>query len=136
MARCGMSRPGYCIARTSARRLRALARLGSARLHAHVDPIIGKCCDCDGPVRKAAVQALGQLEPHELASSAAAVDALIICMDGDAASYVRAEAVEVLSGLDRAGLSEEQATRIEKHLQGKCYARKAYEGKYNATCSP
>ena len=82
------------------------------------------------------VLAIGQMcEPAVLATRAAAVDALIGCMNDDAASYVRAAAVEVLSKIDREALAPQQADRIEKHLMGKCYARKAYEGKHGGGCA-
>ena len=112
--------------------LRALARLGSRRLLAAIGSVIDACGDGDGSVRKSACLALGTLPPAELAHHVAAVDALVAMMDGDAASYVRAAAVEVLTQLDRAMLTTAQASALEKHLQGLCHARKAYEGKHAA----
>jgi HEAT repeat protein len=118
--------------------LKAYANLEApgAVTEGHLDCLVASCRDPEGAVRKQAVLTIGQVcDPAGLAKRSAAVDHLIACMNEDAASYVRAAAVEVLSKVDRAALAPQQAELIEKHLMGKCYARKAYEGKSGGGCA-
>ena len=121
---------------TATRHFLATTQSGrGAATDAHIERLLTACKDPDGAVRKAAVLAVGQLcDPLSLSTRSSAVDRLIACMDGDAASYVRAAAVEVLSKVDRAALAPDQAHLIEKHLMGKCYARKVYEGRAGDGC--